>query len=264
MMVHLYLVVKKWLLFLVLMLLLFAFSGCAGEQKADAPLKVGMDASYAPFGFQNIDTKDYEGFDVDVIRAIAAEENFSVQVVNLNFDGLIPALQTGDLDIVINDMTITDERKKSVDFSGRYYIAGLGIVTRKDNGEIRGKADLSGRTIGVSIASTGEEAARKIPGAEVKSYNTITDAFLDLKNGGVEAVLNDYPVDLYYVAKQGPELQVLPHPITTEDLGIAVKKGNAELLAKINKGLSAIKKNGKYSEIYKKWFGEEPPAEILR
>ena len=258
------LIVKKWFLLPVLILSLFAFSGCAGEQKADAPLKVGMDASYAPFGFQNIDTKDYEGFDVDVIRAIAAEENFPVQVVNLNFDGLIPALQTGDLDIVINDMTITEERKKSVDFSDRYYIAGLGLVVRKEDSRIQSEADLPGRTVGVSIASTGEEAARKIPGANVKSYNTITDAFLDLKNGGVDAVLNDYPVDLYYVAKQGPELQVIPGLITKEDLGIAVKKGNASLLAKINHGLAAIKKNGKYSEIYKKWFHQEPPAELLK
>lgn len=262
-MMHTFRRAGAWLLLPFLLFSLLALAGCGGEKK-DRPLQVGMDASYAPFGFQNMDTKEYEGFDVDVIRAIAAEEHFQVQVVNLNFDGLIPALQTGDLDIVINDMTITEEREKSVDFSDRYYIAGLGLVVRKDDETIQSKADLPGRTIGVSIASTGEEAARKIPGAKVKSYNAITDAFLDLKNGGVEAVLNDYPVDLYYVARQGPELRVVPHPLTRENLGIAVKKGNTGLLEKINRGLAAIKKNGKYSEIYKKWFHEEPPAELLR
>lgn len=262
---------KKKIVFLALAAAAaIALSGCGGGNekqaaKADAPIRVGMDASYAPFGSQNVETKEYEGFDVDIIRAIAAEEKLSAEILNINFDGLIPALTTGDLDVVINDMTITDERKRSVDFSKPYYIAGLGIVVREDTNDIKSEKDLAGRRVGVSIGSTGEEAAHKIEGAEVRSYNAITDAFLDLKNGGVDAVVNDLPVNEYYVAKQGKgSLKTVDTALTTEDLGIAVKKGNANMKKKIDDGLAAIMKNGKYTEIYKKWFGKEPPAELLK
>lgn len=260
--------IKKWaVLGLAALVTAGVVAGCGGEKGASSAssLRVGMDASYAPFGSQNVDTKEYEGFDVDIIRAIAAEEKMPIEIRNLNFDGLIPALTTGDLDIVINDMTITDERKRSVDFSKPYYIAGLGIVVQKDNNDIHSEKDLSGRRVGVSIGSTGEEAARKIPGAQVTTYNAITDAFLDLKNGGVDAVVNDLPVNEYYVAKQGEgTLKTVDTALTKEDLGIAVKKGNTKLLDKINSGLEAIKKNGKYQEIYKKWFGKDVPAELLK
>ena len=92
-MMHTFRRAGAWLLLPFLLFSLLALAGCGGEKK-DRPLQVGMDASYAPFGFQNMDTKEYEGFDVDVIRAIAAEEHFQVQVVNLNFDGLIPVSYT--------------------------------------------------------------------------------------------------------------------------------------------------------------------------
>lgn len=155
---------KKWLAWgLVFAVSAAVLSGCgqedAGKAAAEKPLRVGMDASYAPFGSQNMDTKEYEGYDVDIIRAIGEEEGIPLEIVNLNFDGLIPALQTGDLDIVINDMTITPEREKNVLFSEPYYIAGLGIVTRADDLSIGSAADLSGKRVGVSIGSTGEEAA---------------------------------------------------------------------------------------------------------
>lgn len=260
---------KKYIALLLLSIFsIFAFAGCGGTKEAAQsakPLRVGMDASYAPFGSQNVDTKEYEGFDVDIIRAIAAEEKMPIEIVNLNFDGLIPALQTKDLDIVINDMTITPERAKSVLFSKPYYIAGLGIVVRKDNTDIHGEKDLAGKKVGVSIGSTGEEAAHKIAGADVRSYNAITDAFLELKNGGVDAVVNDLPVNEFYVAKSGEgKLKTVDTALTTEDLGIAVAKDNTALMDKINKGLAAIQKNGKYAEIYKKWFGKEPPAELVK
>lgn len=260
---------KKYIaLFLAFLVSVFALAGCGSSKDASAaakPLRVGMDASYAPFGSQNVDTKEYEGYDVDIIKAIGEEEKFPVEIVNLNFDGLIPALQTKDLDIVINDMTITPERSEKVLFSKPYYIAGLGIVVRTDNKDIQSEKDLTGKKVGVSIGSTGEEVVKKLPGVEVKSYNAITDAFLDLKNGGVDAVVNDLPVNEFYVAKSGEgKLKTVDTALTKEDLGIAVAKNNKDLMTKIDKGLAAIKKNGKFTEIYKKWFGKEPPAELLK
>lgn len=271
----------KSLLKLFALLLFFLFgigsalglSGCGAAPAASKPaasaakkvIRAGMDAAYPPFGFQDMDKKEYMGFDVDIIKAIGKEEGFDVEVRNVNFDGLIPALQSGDLDVAINDITITEDRKKSVDFSKRYYIAGLGVVVKSDNNSIQKKEDLSGKTLGVTIGSTGEEAARKIEGANVRVYSTLSDAFLDLKQGAVDCVVNDIPTNEYYVAKTSDKsVKTAPVALTTENLGIAVKKGNKELLTKIDDGLAKMKKNGEFAKIYKKWFGKEPPAEVLK
>ena len=246
-------------------------AGCGQTGSSDAKssgqrvLRVGMDASYPPFGSQNQETKDYEGFDVDIIRAIGQEEGFDVEISNRSFDGLIPALQAKEIDVAINDITITDDRKQSVDFSKPYYIAGLGVVTRADNDTIHTAEDLQGKTLGVSIGSTGEEAARKIPGANVRVFNAINEAFLEVQNGGVDAVVNDIPTNEYYVSHAGNKnVRTAEVALTKEDLGIAVLKGNHELLEKIDDGLAKIKENGKFAEIYEKWFGKEPPQELLQ
>lgn len=263
---------KKLFLLLLTVCLLGTVALTAGCGQSDSAgqsgkkvLRVGMDASYPPFGSQNQETKDYEGFDVDIIRAIGAEEGFDVEISNRSFDGLIPALQAREIDVAINDITITDDRKQSVDFSKPYYIAGLGVVVRSDNDTIHTAEDLQGKTLGVSIGSTGEEAARKIPGANVRVFNAINEAFLEVQNGGVDAVVNDIPTNEYYVSHAGNKnVRTAEVALTKEDLGIAVLKGNTELLTKIDDGLAKIKANGKFSEIYEKWFGKEPPQELLQ
>lgn len=257
---------KKILLFFALFFTVaLRIAGCRlSSSSSSKVLQVGMDAAYPPFGFQNLSTKEYEGFDVDIIKAIAKEEGLSVNIRNVNFDGLIPALQSGDLDVAINDITVTEDRAKSVDFSRTYYFAGLGVVVNASDDSIQKKGDLSSKIIGVTIGSTGEEVARKIEGAQVKVYNTLSDAFLDLKQGAVDAVINDIPTNEYYVAKtKDHSVKTAPIALTKEDLAIAVKKGNHELLSKINDGLAKIKKNGEFSAIYKKWFGQEPPKNLL-
>ena len=115
------------------------------NQHPKRTLIVGMDATYPPFGSQDSETRQYVGYDVDIIRAIGKAEGFDVEVRNLAFDGLIPALKTGNIDIAINDITISPERAKSVDFSNRYYIAGLGIVVNADNTTITKAEDLEGK-----------------------------------------------------------------------------------------------------------------------
>ena len=218
-------------------------AGCGNTTTSnnDKVWRVGTDATYAPFGFKDKDTGKLDGFDIDIINAIAKEEGIEADIQNLNFDALLPALQSNTIDIAISDMTISEDRAKSVDFSNPYYIAGNGLVVNIDNTTIHSFKDLEGKRIGVSIGSTGAEIASKIPNADVRQFNIIVDAFLELENKGVDVVIND-----------------------AAPLGIAVKKGNTELLSKINDGLAKIKANGKYAEIYKKWFGKEPPVEDLK
>ena len=243
---------------------LAAFSPLSAATGSKPLLVAGMDAAYPPFGSRDSATGQYVGFDVDVIRAIGKAEGFNVEVRNIAFDGLIPALKTGNIDIAINDITITPERAKSVDFSDRYYIAGLGVVVNIDNTTIRTAKDLEGKLLAVSIGSTDEEAARKIPNARVRVFNQLNECFLELRNKGVDAVINDIPTNDYYAAVAGKgRVLSLPVALTEENLGIAVKKGNTELLKRINSGLSAIKASGEFSKIYQKWFGKEPPAALL-
>ena len=232
---------------------------------SDPVLTVGMDAAYPRFGSQDRKTREYVGYDVDIIRAIAKHAGFKVVVRNLAFDGLIPALKTGAIDIAINDITISEERAKSVDFSHRYYIAGLGVVVNADNKTIRTAKDLEGKRLAASIGSTGEIAAKSVPGAKVRVFNELNECYLELRNRGVDAVINDIPTNDYYVAKAGKGyVKSLPVALSTEDLGIAVKKGNTELLNRINAGLTTIKKNGEFRRVYKKWFGHEPASELLK
>ncbi|SNV58358.1 basic amino acid ABC transporter substrate-binding protein [Veillonella rodentium] len=241
-------------------------AGCGSNtSNHDKVWRVGTDATYAPFGFKEKNTGKLDGFDIDIINAIAKEEGVEAEIQNLNFDALLPALQSNTLDIAISDMTISEERAKSVDFSNPYYIAGNGLVVNMDNANIKSFKDLEGKRIGVSIGSTGAEIARKIPNAQVREFNLIVDAFLELQNRGVDVVINDTPVNEYYVMNKGRGIaKVTGEDYEAAPLGIAVKKGNGELLNKINDGLAKIKANGKYREIYKKWFGKEPPAEDLK
>ena len=241
---------------------LATFPAWATEQRK---LVVGMDATYPPFGSQDTKTRQYVGYDVDIIRAIGKAEGFEVEVKNLAFDGLIPALKTGNIDIAINDITITPERAKTVDFSNRYYIAGLGVVVNAENTTITRADDLEGKRLAVSIGSTGEIAARRIKDAKVRVFNQLTECYLELRNDGADAVINDIPTNDYYVATAGRgKVKSLPVALTREDLGIAVKKGNTELLNRINRGLATIKQNGEFAKIFEKWFGRHPEAELLK
>ena len=226
-------------------------AGCGQEGNSQKAWRVGTDATYAPFGFKDKDSGKLAGFDIDIINAIANEEGIEADIQNLNFDALLPALQSNTIDIAISDMTISEERAKS--------------VVNIDNTNINSFKDLEGKRIGVSIGSTGAEIASKIPNADVHQFNIIVDAFLELQNKGVDVVINDTPVNEYYVNGKGKGIaKVTGEDYDAAPLGIAVKKGNTELLNKINDGLAKIKANGKYAEIYKKWFGKEPPAEVLR
>lgn len=246
----------------LLAVVILALAGCGSQQEGPKVYKVGTDASYAPFGFKDEASGAITGFDVDIIQAIADKEGIQVEVENLNFDGLVPALETNNLDIAISDMTISPERAQKVDFTNPYYIAGNGLVVSKNNSDIHSFADLKGKRVGVSIGSTGAEIVRHVEAGEVRSFNTIVDAFLELHNGGVDAVINDTPVNEYYVSTKGRDFaKITGEDYDPQPLGIAVKKGNTELLNTLNDGLAKIKADGTYNTIYKKWFGKDAPAE---
>lgn len=256
---------KKWLTFIVLALfvLTVGLAGCGGSQQAQPAaakvLKVGAEATFPPFEFQDEQSKDYVGFDVDLMKAIGKQMGVEVQIVNTAFDGLIPALESGQIDVIASAMTITAERAQKVSFSNPYYKSGLSIVVKADNNDITAFKDLEGKRIAVQIGTTGAEAAKKITDAKVREFNSASEAYLELKAGGADAVVNDLPVNEFYLAKGGSkDAKLVGEVLSAEEYGVAVAKKNTELAGKINKALEDIKQNGEYAKIYEKWFGRKP------
>ena len=233
------------------------FTGCGEEQAANSnTLKVGSTIDFAPFEFQDENQKEYQGFDMDLIRALGKEMGKEVDISNIGFDGLIPALQAGNIDVVISGMTITDERKENVLFSDPYYKSGLTIVVRSDDTSINSFADLAGKNIAVQIGTTSSNEAKKIENASVKEYNTPADCFIELQNQGADAVINDRPVNDYAIVQGGIQgVKSLPDVLTAEDYGIAMAKNNTDLQKQVNDALKKLHDNGEYDKIYTKWFG---------
>ncbi|MEN6567242.1 MAG: basic amino acid ABC transporter substrate-binding protein [Veillonellales bacterium] len=257
---------KKVIALIVVGMFLFAFGLTGCGQKAAAPnqkvLKVGTEPGFAPFEFQDEQSKAYVGFDMDLIQAIGKQMGYEVQIVSMGFDGLIPALEAGNIDVIISGMTINSERAQKVNFSKPYYKSGLSIVVKADNNAVKGFKDLEGKNIAVQIGTTGAKEAQKINNAKVREFNTPPDAFMELKAGGVEAVINDNPVNEYYITKAGgKDVKTVGDLLSAEDYGIATAKKNTELIGKIDKALDELKKNGEYEKIYVKWFGKKPPQE---
>lgn len=233
-------------------------AGCGGgEKKADGEkvLRVATEPTFAPFEFQKEGSKDYDGFDMDLARAIGKQMGYKVEIVNMGFDALIPALNTGNIDVAIAGMNITEERKKVVTFSEPYYTSGLVIMVKKDNNDINNIDDLKGKCIAAQIGTTSELKAREIEGTVVKTFNTQDEAALELKNGGVDALIGDIPVAEYYLAKGGNKFaKLVGEKMKDGQYGIAVKK-DSKLAEDINKAMAELKKNGEFAKIHQKWFG---------
>ena len=253
---------KKLVVFLMMAMMgcSLLLTGCGGEEKkaADAPkvLRAGTEPAFAPFEFPQEGSKELTGFDVELVQALGQKLGYKVEMVSMGFDALIPALQAGNIDVAIAGMTITDERKKVVDFTDSYYTSGLMIMVRKDS-PVKSIDDLKGKTIACQIGTTGENKSRSVEGATVKAFNTQDEAALELKNGGADAVIGDAPVVEYYMTKAGKDFaKTVGEKMEAEPYGIALKKDN-KLTADLNKALADMKKNGEYDKLYTKWFGEK-------
>ena len=202
------------------------------------------------------------GLDMDLIKAIGEDQNFDVEFENLSFDGLIPALKAGNIDIVAAGMNKDDEdRQKEVDFSESYYESKLFVAVTEDNTTIKSVEDL---TPDMKVAAqTGTTGASKVK--ELKDAGKIKEAvildgldtcMMKLINGDVSAVINDKPVTEAYMKKQPDKIKMVGEALNAENYGFAVQKGNAELVEKINNGLKHIKENGTYDKLVDEWFNK--------
>lgn len=237
-------------------------AGCGGDKKEAAGgakvLRVGTEPAFAPFEFQQEGSKELTGFDIDLVKAVGKQMGYKVEIQNMGFDALIPALEAGNIDVAIAGMSITDERKKVVAFSDPYYTSGLLIMVPKDNTTIKSIEDLKGKRIACQIGTTGEKKSRSVEGATVTAFNTQSEASMEMKNGGADAVINDAPVVAYYLQQGGASVaKTVGEKMEAEDYGMAVNKNKPELAAEINKAMAELKKNGEFDKIYATWFGEK-------
>lgn len=218
-------------------------------------LSMGSDTVYPPF--ESMEGNKAVGFDVDLATEIAKRLGLELEVISVDWTGIIPGLKADKYDMLMSAMTITPERSEQIDFSTPYIDSDQSISVKSDNTTIKSEADLAGKTVGVQIETTGEMTAEGIAGiGEVRKYDTILEAFEDLKLGRVEAVINDYPVNSWIAKNQGGTM-VVKVIKTDEKYGIGIKQGNTELLDAINQALADIKADGTYDTIYTKWFGKK-------
>lgn len=239
----------------------------AASAPAPAPVvktyTVGTDAAYAPFQSQN-EQGEIVGFDIDVLKAIAEKAGFQVSFVNTPWEGIFNALGQGDRDMVISAVTITEERKQTMDFSNPYFDA-VQLIAVKEDSKVTRFADLKNLKVGVQTGTTGDEAVTKLLGknsTNIKRFESTPLALKELENGGVDAVVADNGVVAHYVANNpgGKFKTVSDSEFVPEQYGIAIRKGNTELLELVNKGLAAIKADGTYDRIYNQYFGAPPAA----
>jgi polar amino acid transport system substrate-binding protein len=240
----------------VCVILVVAGLAFAGGGKEDNTIVVATDATWPPMEFVNAD-KEIVGFDIDLMKAIAEEAGFNVEFKNTAWDGIFAGLGAGKYDAVISSVTITVERQETMDFSQPYINAGQVLIVRQDSRGVEELADLRGRTVGAQIGTTGAFEVEKIDGVSLKTYDELGLAIEDLANGRIEGVVADTPIAADYVLQNqeySGTLQIVGEPFTEEYYGIAVQKGNAEVLAKMNEGLTAVMEAGLIEELKDKWL----------
>jgi polar amino acid transport system substrate-binding protein len=223
-------------------------------------LTVCSDVPYAPFEFNDRGGGDQlTGFDVELVRALAARLMLNAEFKTTPFDAIIPSLAAGNCDMVASATTITEERKKKVAFTQPYFDADQALLIRAaDRERYRRLSDLKGKTIGVQSGTTGETYAKahKPAGATVKDFPGADDLFNALASGDIDAVLQDFPVNKYRALKAPDQFAVTETFKTGEQYGFAVAKDNPSLVAALDAALANVRQSGDYDKTYKAWFGE--------
>lgn len=250
---------KMFLKMAIMVFLMTFMISCGKSDKKEAngnkKYIIAVDLIYPPFSYKENDQN--VGIDVDLMKAIAKQEGFEVEIKPMDFGGIIPAIQSGQLDGAIAGTNITEERKKTVDFSEPYYDAGLVAVVNKDNTTIKTAKDLEGKNIAVKNGTAGARYADQNlkNKAQIRVYEDTTSMLKAVENNQADAAFEDYPV-VAYTLKITPnaKLKIGTDKLTNDKNGFMVKKGeNKELLEKFNNGLKKLRENGEYQKIIDKY-----------
>ncbi len=248
---------NRWLLVVAVLALVAGILFVAGCKKKEvSKIVIATDATWPPMEMVN-EAKEIVGFDIDLMNAAAKAGGFAVEFKNTAWDGIFAGLEAGEYDAVMSSVTITDERKQTMDFSVPYINAGQIMVVRKELQGVDKLDQLKGKSVGAQIGTTGAFAIEKVSGVTLKTYDEIGLAFEDLANGRIEAVVCDTPVAAQFALQNENykgKLKIVGKAFTEEYYGVAVKKGNTKALDLINKGLNKVLKTAAYEKIYAAWL----------
>jgi cystine transport system substrate-binding protein len=243
-----------------------ALSACGGKTgdvaesglkhvEATKTLRIGLEGTYPPFNFQDKDGQ-LAGFEVDFAKALAAQMKVKAEFHPSPFAGLLGALESRRIDVVINQITITPERAAKYDFSRPYTVSGIQIITRKDQTGITTPADLKGKKVGVGLGTNYESWLRaNVPTAIVRTYDDDPTKYQDLKAGRIDAVLNDRLVAADFV-KTTPDFAASGAPFASQGMGVAMLRDPA-LKVTLDEAIDALRANGQLAAISNKWFGQD-------
>jgi arginine/ornithine transport system substrate-binding protein len=226
-------------------------------------VKVGTEGAYPPFNLVD-DKGELQGFDVDIAKALCKQAGYDCEFSVVDWDGLIPALLAKKIDCIIASMSITEERKEKVDFTDKYYVSPGSFVAKKDAGiDVTDKGALKGKIIGVQRATIHENFIRDnyADVLEIKSYATQEEANMDMVSGRVDLLFADKLVLLggFIQTEEGKDYEFVGPDHSEQKwfgdgIGIAVRKGDTELLEGFNAAIKAIRDNGEYAKINKEYF----------
>ena len=238
-----------------LLLLPLVSNSFATDVETELVISVASDATWPPMEMVDAN-KNLVGFNIDFMNAVAKEAGFKVIIKNTAWDGIFAGVAAGKYDAIISSVTITDKRKKAMDFSMPYVNAGQVLVVHSDS-TAKVIADLKGKKLGAQIGTTGAMEIKKVEGVELKSYDEIGLTFEDMAAGRIDGVVCDTPIAANYaLQKEGykGKFKIAGPTFTTEHYGIVVKKGNKQLLDLINKGIKAVQAKGIDKELELKWL----------
>ncbi|MFW5743393.1 MAG: basic amino acid ABC transporter substrate-binding protein [Spirochaetota bacterium] len=249
---------KRLVVAALTLLVVAGFAAASGQEETDGvrTITVGTDATWPPMEFVNED-KELVGYDIDLMNAIADAAGFEVEFQNTAWDGIFAGLGTGEYDAVISSVTITEDRKQTMDFSEPYINAGQVLIVQQSTTGVETLEDLVGERVGAQIGTTGAFEVGNVDGVELSTYDELGLAIEDLANGRIAGVVADTPIAADYVLQNdeySDALKIVGEPFTEEFYGIAVEKGNDEVLALINEGLAKVKEEGIPAQLEDKWL----------
>ncbi|MCL2088041.1 MAG: basic amino acid ABC transporter substrate-binding protein [Oscillospiraceae bacterium] len=242
---------KKISLVLLAFILAAAMLTSCFSDKADE-LVMATNAEFPPFEFKN-DNNEFDGFDVELAKALADEMGMKLRIDDMNFDSIITAVSTGMADVGIAAMTDRADRRESVDFTMPYFETTLVIIVPEDS-DITSPEDLEDKRIAVQEGTTSDIFCEdELPDATISRFKKAPDTVLELNNGRVDAIVIDRSVAEQFIG-DNPNLKILDDQLAEEVYAIAVQKGNTELLAKLNAAIQTLKNNGEYQRIFDLFF----------
>jgi polar amino acid transport system substrate-binding protein len=222
-------------------------------------LLVGSDIPYVPFEFG--EPPRYDGMDMDLVHEFGKRLRLKVVIQKTPFDTIFRDVAQGRFDMVASSVSITDERRKAVDFSLPYFNSDQSVMVQRSS-SIKGIKDLAGKRVGVQIGGTGEQWAKKhLSSSDIRTYDVVDDAFKAVAAGQVDAVINDFPSSKF-AERSYRTLHVVETVSTGEQYGLVFQRGS-ELRERIDQLLLDMKKDGTFDRIYQKWFEVKPPANLL-